>query len=96
LPYDPKPIETAHIDLRPELRALTERLAASAHDDWARRRMAEGWRYGETRDDAQKLHPCLVPYAELPESEKEHDRAAALGTLKSVIALGFRIERDGG
>ncbi len=90
--YKPKPLDTSASTLRPELQALTERLAENAHDLWAAQRLAEGWSYGRQRDDAKKLHPCLVPYAELPESEKEYDRLAALGTLKAILALGYRIQ----
>lgn len=43
------------------------------------------------RDDAQKLRPCLVPYAALPDSEKEFDRITALGTIKAILSLGYRI-----
>ena len=35
--------------------------------------------------------PCLVPYADLPESEKEYDRNTAMQTLKAIIALGYGI-----
>ena len=35
----------------------------------------------------------LVPYSELPESEKEYDRRTALGALKLILALGYRIEK---
>jgi hypothetical protein len=33
----------------------------------------------------------LIPYEELPESEKEYDRSAAMLTLKAITALGYRI-----
>jgi hypothetical protein len=89
--YEPAPLDTSSITLSPELQALTERLAENAHDLWAAQRLAEGWTYGRRRDDAKKQHPCLVPYAELPDSEKEYDRLAALGTLKAILALGYRI-----
>src|SRR5262245_32293543 len=89
--YRPKPIDAAHVSLPAELLALTERLAENTHDTWALQRLGDGWTYGTQRDDARKQHPCLVPYAELPEGEKEYDRAAALQTLKAVIALGYRI-----
>jgi RyR domain len=46
------------------------------------------------RDYQAKKHPRLVSYEELPESEKEYDRHAAMGTLKAMLALGYRIERD--
>lgn len=45
------------------------------------------------RDDARKTHPCLIPYAELPEEEKVHDRNAALETLRAVIALGYVVTK---
>ena len=91
--YRPQPIDTSRIALPPDLLALTERLAENAHDTWARRRMAEGWTYGPTRDDAAKKHPDLVPYRDLPEAEKEYDRGTALETLKAIVALGYRIEK---
>ena len=40
-----------------------------------------------------KQHPCLVPYEELPEEEKAYDRDTALGTLKLITKLGFRISK---
>jgi RyR domain len=92
MPYQPKPIDTSSIALPQDLLDLTERLAENAHDIWARQRMAAGWTYGPTREDARKHHPCLVPYAELPESEKQYDRNAAMETLKATLALGYRIE----
>jgi hypothetical protein len=69
--YRPKLIETSGIEIPPRLRALTERLAENAHDDWAQRRLSEGWTWGPQRDDAAKKYPCLVPYDRLPESEKQ-------------------------
>ena len=90
--YEPAPIDTATIVLPAELERLTERLAENAHDLWAKQRLADGWVYGPQRDDRLKRHPCLVPYGELPESEKRYDREAAMGTLKAIVALGYRIE----
>jgi RyR domain-containing protein len=72
---------------------LTEVLARNAHDVWARQRLRDGWHYGPQRDDSRKEHPCLVPYEELPESEKQYDRNAAMETLKTILALGYHIEK---
>lgn len=88
--YQPRPIDTSAVSLPAELLALTERLAENAHDIWAQQRLAQGWTYGPQRDDAAKKHPCLVSYADLPESEKEYDRKAAMETLKAIVALGYR------
>lgn len=90
--YQPKPIDTSDVTLTEEIRRLTELLAKNAHDIWAKQRLAEGWSYGPTRNDSKKEHPCLVPYEELPDSEKQYDRNAAMETLKAVLALGYKIE----
>ena len=89
--YQPKPINTADVVLTDELIDLTEKIAANVHEVWALGRVSEGWSYGEKRDDQLKQTPCLVPYDELPESEKEYDRKTAMETLKLVIALGYKI-----
>ena len=49
---------------------------------------------GQERDDKRKLHPDLIPYDELPEEEKHYDRQTAKETLKVVLQLGYRIEKD--
>lgn len=92
--YTPKPINTDTIKLPEDLLELTEKIAEQVHDVWSAGRISEGWTYGEERNDAKKTHPCLVPYAELPESEREYDRATAFATLKLIVALGYKIERQ--
>jgi ryanodine receptor 2 len=94
-PYEPKPIDTSKVELTEDIGRLVDRLAENSHDVWARGRMAQGWRYGPQRDDARREHPCLVPYDQLPDSEKEYDRNSAMETLKAVMALGYRIEKAG-
>lgn len=89
--YNPQPINVDDIDLDADLVDLTEAIAENAHDTWARARMDEDWTYGPVRDDAKKQHPDLVPYAQLPESEKEYDRIMAMNTLRLVRRLGFDI-----
>src|SRR5262245_35297741 len=76
--YQPTPIDTSRVDLPADVPELTERLAKHNHDVWARQRIADGWRYGPKRNDARKQHPGLVPYEQLPESEKAYDRATVL------------------
>jgi hypothetical protein len=89
--YQPSPIDTSHIELGPELAALIELLARNNHELWARRRIEEGWRWGPQRDDGKKETPLLVPYEQLPESEKQYDRDNAIETLKVILALGGKI-----
>ncbi len=89
--YKPKPADTSAVVLDTELTELTERIAENVHDVWAAGRIAEGWTWGPERNDAEKKTPCLVPYDELPESEKEYDRKTATETLKLISALGYDI-----
>lgn len=56
------------------LESRMEILAEAEHNGWMAHRAANGWTYGETRDDAAKRHPLMIPYADLPEKEKDKDR----------------------
>jgi ryanodine receptor 2 len=91
--YSPQPLDTSDVLLPDSLVTLLERLAENTHDVWAAQRIKEGWAYGPKRDDASKKHPCLVPYADLPESEKEYDRKIAGETLRAVMALGYSVSK---
>ena len=94
LDYIPEPMDLSLVDLPESLIQLSERIAENVHEVWAKARIDEGWTYGEKRDDIHKKHPCLVPYDELPEEEKEYDRNTAMNTIKMVKKLGFRIEQE--
>lgn len=89
--YKPNPIDTSDVVLSAELLELTEKIAENVHDVWAVGRFEQGWTYGKERNDELKTTPCLVPYSELPESEKEYDRNTALETLKLIIKLGYKV-----
>lgn len=67
----------------PAVRALTirgVRLARGGlppealHDAWCDGKRAQGWVYGETKDRTLKTHPCMVPYAQLPQRQQAKDR----------------------
>lgn len=92
--YTPCPIDTASVSLPDGLSDLKEQLSRNVHETWAARRMAEGWKYGPVRNDAAKEHPCLVPYGQLSEKEKDYDRETAIQTLKTIMKLGFKITRE--
>lgn len=92
--YTPSPIDTSDIKLTDDLQMLVEEFARNVHETWASGRLNEGWTYGPERNDALKQHPCLIDYSELPESEKEYDRNTATETLKTILKLGWRIEKQ--
>ena len=92
--YIPKPIDTTGVALPKELNDLAEEIAKNVHEVWSEGRMKEGWTYGEERYDAKKHHPCLVPYEDLTETEKEYDRNTSQETLKLIMKLGFKIVKE--
>lgn len=91
--YIPNPIDTTDVELPPELMELTEKIAENVHEVFVKARMDAGWTCGEHRDDVLKTNPTLIPYAQLPESEKIYDRNTALETLKLIVKLGYHIEK---
>lgn len=91
--YIPQPIDTSDVVLPIELEQLVEKMSKNVHEVWAETRIKQGWKYGEQRNDEKKTHPCLVPYEELPEEEKEYDRNTSIGTLKLIMKLGFKISQ---
>lgn len=92
--YTPQPIDLSAIELPEELLNLREDMARNVHEVWAAQRLAEGWSYGPERNDRLRRHPCLVPYDELSDEEREYDRTTALNTLRMIYRLGFKIEKQ--
>ena len=89
--YEPSPIALDDVELSDELTELQEAIAENAHEIWAKNRCDQGWKYGLERNDQKKETPDMVPYCNLPESEKLYDREMAMQTLKLVRKLGFEI-----
>ena len=84
-------MDTSDIQLPEELNELIEKIAKNVHEVWAKNRIDEGWTLGAERNDELKQHPCLIPYEELSEIEKDYDRNTAISTLKLICKLGFKI-----
>jgi hypothetical protein len=93
LTYKPNPLETSNIQLPEEIQSLQEQLAENIHEIWAQQRIQQGWKYGPSRNDQKKEHPNLVPYNQLSEEDKDYDRNTAMETLRTIILLGYSIEK---
>lgn len=91
--YEPSPISLDDVTLSDDLAELQEAIAENAHEIWAKTRTDQGWTYGPERNDVQKETPDMIPYCNLPESEKLYDREMAMQTLKLVKKLGFEIKK---
>lgn len=91
--YQPHPVDLTNIELGPELGKDVEAIAKNIHETWAAQRSQAGWTYGDTHDYEAKKHPGMVEYEELPESEKDIDRATVLQAVKMLLWMGYRIEK---
>jgi hypothetical protein len=70
-----------------------ERVAIYEHERWMAERRRQGWTYAKIRDNARKLHPLLVAWDQLPEREREKDRATVRALPGLVETAGFRVRR---
>lgn len=53
--------------------ALAGVTPVTLHELWSKKKLNEGWVYGEVKDPEKKTHPCLVPYLQLPQEQKIKD-----------------------
>lgn len=44
-----------------------------SHESWLAHKRAEGWKFGPVKDATAKEHPCMVPYEQLPRSQRIKD-----------------------
>lgn len=47
---------------------------SALHECWYQRKKAEGWVFGDEKDDLARTHPCMRPYEDLPAQQKLKDR----------------------
>ncbi|WJN47508.1 RyR domain-containing protein (plasmid) [Priestia aryabhattai] len=91
--YKPQPLDTTHVKLPKEILDLQEKLAENIHEIWAYQRIQQGWTYGHERNDQKRQHPNIVPYNQLTEEDKDYDRNTAMETLKTIIMLGYSVQK---
>ena len=59
---------------------------SASHDNWLKEKYADGWKYGEVKDPEKKLHPCCVPYEDLPIPQQVKD-ALFVGVVRAMKVL---------
>ena len=70
-----------------------ETMAKMEHERWMVERLLGGWVYGPTRDEEAKTNPDLIPWAKLPDGEKEFNRQTIRGYPGLLAKAGFEIYR---
>jgi hypothetical protein len=70
-----------------------EKMACLEHNLWRQAKEADGWIYGEQRDEKKRTHPDLVSWDELPEGEQEKNLAVVRQIPALLARIGFQIDR---
>lgn len=58
----------------------------ASHVGWFEQKFTEGWRYGKVKDPEARLHPCMVPYHELPPQQRAKD-SIFIAVVKGALGL---------
>jgi hypothetical protein len=83
--------------IKPKLIQFTKKeldiMAKLEHEGWVKQKFAQGWSYGEQKDERKKTHPDLVGWDELDDSEKKIDVNAVSAIPYLLASKGFEIYR---
>ncbi len=74
-------------------RSEIERLAELEHDRWWKEREAGGWTLARKKNVLRKQSPYLIPWAQLSEETREHDRNMVRALPSFLAKAGFAIVR---
>lgn len=44
-----------------------------SHESWLEEKRRDGWMWGTEKNPELKIHPCCVPYDDLPEEQRRKD-----------------------
>ncbi|XP_061157949.1 LOW QUALITY PROTEIN: ryanodine receptor 3-like [Syngnathus typhle] len=91
--FEPKPITTANIALPEKLEHFVNKYAEHSHEKWSAEKVLLGWKYGDRVDEKARIHPQLRTYKALTEKEKDIYRWPIRESLKSMLAMGWSIDR---
>jgi hypothetical protein len=85
--YNPEPTEEQLESLKDGVRFLLDNPGATAeenHTNWMKKKLEQGWVYGESKDPEKRTHPDLVPYNQLPQVEQLKDIMTDIAHKKAL------------
>jgi len=64
-----------------------------SHESWLKEKEAAGWKFGPVKDPIAKVHPCFLPYDQLPPEQSVKDELfiSSVRAMASALGLGYRI-----
>lgn len=66
-----------------------------SHETWLVAKEADGWMFGIAKDPDKKLHPCILPFEQLPEYQRVKDHLF-LAVVTSLLRHSDLVKREGG
>ena len=69
--------------------ALAGNTPEQSHECWLTEKEATGWKYGPVKDPDKKEHPCMIPYNQLPEEQKNKDLLFVITVRTMAKVLGL-------
>lgn len=70
-----------------------EKMAQMEHELWCQWKQENGWKFGDQRDNDQKIHPDLIPWNMLPDTEKQKNFQFIKNIPEMLADLGFQIDK---
>ena len=67
-----------------------EQMTRMEHESWMKHLTDNGWRFGEKRDNARRLHPSLRVFDALTADDREKTRQGVTNALRILESLGYR------
>ena len=70
--------------------AELDQMTRMEHESWMKHLTDNGWRFGEKRDNARRLHPSLRAFDTLSADDREKTRQGVTNALGILESLGYR------
>jgi hypothetical protein len=70
--------------------ATADHNAEQSHIGWVAIKRAQGWKFGPTKNEKLKEHPCLVEWSKLPFEQQVKDELW-VSTVKNLMGAFWRI-----
>ncbi len=91
--YSGKPFEVKYFPK--EYKTMFEKLIRTEHNRWNAFHYLNGWKYGETKNKAKKVHDCLLPLEKFKKPELQlsviYDMYAILYIPNYLANAGYEI-----
>ena len=91
--YRISPLQNWDVDKLSFSETEIEKMVCFEHNLWRQAKEADGWIYGERRDESKRTHPDLISWDDLSEGEREKNLAVVRQIPALLARVGFQIDR---